>query len=67
MENFERIQQKNQFICEKTFIQKEQFIEMLQNLDFVAIRSADIDFITMYKIDTEKDIVEPKGFKLELD
>ena len=66
MEDFEKIQQKNQFICEKTYVQKEQFIEMLQNLNFTAIRRADIDFITMFQIDCEKETVEPKGFKLEL-
>lgn len=66
MEEFEKIQQKNSLICEKTYIQKQQFIEMLQNLNFVAIERANIDFITMYKIDVEKDVIEPKGFKLEL-
>lgn len=66
MEDFEKIQQRNSAICEKTYIQKEQFIEMLQSLNFVAVRSVDIDFITMYKIDVEADTIEPKGFKLEL-
>lgn len=66
MEEFEKIQQKNTLICEKTYIQKQQFIEMLQNLNFVAIERANIDFITMYKIDVEKDVIEPKGFKIEL-
>lgn len=66
MEEFEKIQQKNSLICEKTYIQKQQFIEMLQNLNFVAIERANIDFITMYKIDVEKDVIEPKGFKIEL-
>lgn len=66
MEDFEKIQQKNSFICEKTYIQKQQFIDMLQNLNFVAIERASIDFITMYKIDVEKDNIEPKGFKIEL-
>ena len=66
MEDFETIQQKNSLICEKTYIQKQQFIDMLQNLNFVAIERADINFITMYKIDIEKDVIEPKGFKIEL-
>ena len=66
MEDFEKIQQKNSLICEKTFVQKQQFIEMLQNLNFVAIEKASIDFITMYNIDVEKDEVEPKGFRIEL-
>ena len=66
MEEFEKIQKEKSKICEKTFIQKQQFIEMLQNLNFVAIEKATIDFITMYKIDVEKDEVEPKGFRIEL-
>ena len=66
MEDFEKIQQKNSLICEKTFVQKQQFIEMLQNLDFVAIEKANIDFITMFKINAEKDEIEPKGFRIEL-
>ena len=66
MEEFEKIQKESNKICEKTFIQKQQFIEMLQNLNFVAIEKANIDFITMYKIDVEKDVIEPKGFRIEL-
>ena len=66
MEDFEKIQQKNSLICEKTFVQKQQFIEMLQNLNFVAIEKANIDFITMFKINAEKDEIEPKGFRIEL-
>ena len=57
---------QNGLICEKTYIQKQQFIEMLQNLNFVAIEKANIDFITMYKINVEKDVIEPIGFKIEL-
>lgn len=66
MEDFEKIQAKNSLICEKTYIQKQQFIEMLQNLNFVAIEKASIDFITMFKINAEKDEIEPKGFRIEL-
>ena len=66
MEEFEKIQKEKNIICEKTYIQKQQFIEMLQNLNFVAIEKASIDFITMYEIDVEKDEVKPKGFRIEL-
>ena len=66
MEEFEKKQKEKKIICEKTYIQKQQFIEMLQNLNFVAIEKASIDFITMYKIDAEKDEIEPKGFRIEL-
>ena len=66
MEEFEKIQKEKNIICEKTYIQKQQFIEMLQNLNFVAIEKASIDFITMYMIDAEKDEIEPKGFRIEL-
>ena len=66
MEKFEKIQKETNIICEKTYIQKQQFIEMLQNLNFVAIEKASIDFITMYMIDAEKDEIDPKGFRIEL-
>lgn len=66
MEEFEKILKEKNIICEKTYIQKQQFIEMLQNLNFVAIEKASIDFITMYEIDVEKDEVKPKGFRIEL-
>ena len=66
MEEFEKIQKEKNIICENTYIQKQQFIEMLQNLNFVAIEKASIDFITMYEIDVEKDEVKPKGFRIEL-
>lgn len=66
MEEFEKIQKEKNKICENTYIQKQQFIEMLQNLNFVAIEKASIDFITMYEIDVEKDEVKPKGFRIEL-
>ena len=66
MEEFEKIQKEKNKICENTYIQKQQFIEMLQNLNFVAIEKASIDFITMYQLDVEKDEVKPKGFRIEL-
>ena len=66
MEDLEKIQKEKNKICENTYIQKQQFIEMLQNLNFVAIEKASIDFITMYEIDVEKDEIEPKGFRIEL-
>lgn len=66
MEEFEKIQKEKNKICENTYIQKQQFIEMLQNLNFVAIEKASIDFITMYQIDVEKDEIKPKGFRIEL-
>ena len=66
MEEFEQIQKEKNKICENTYIQKQQFIEMLQNLNFVAIEKASIDFITMYQIDVEKDEIKPKGFRIEL-
>ena len=66
MEELKKIQKEKNIICKKTYIQKQQFIEMLQNLNFVAIEKASIDFITMYKIDVEKDEIEPKGFRIEL-
>ena len=47
---------QNGLICEKTYI---------QNLNSVAIEKANIDFITMYKIDVEKDVIEIRGLKMK--
>lgn len=49
-----------------TYIKKEQFIQLLQNLDFIAVESADIEFITAFLLDTEKNTINPKGFKISI-
>lgn len=53
-------------ISPKTFITKEKFIEFISNLDFKYIESAEIEFITVFMFDSEKDIISPKGYKINI-
>ena len=56
----------NRLIATTTYIKKETFIEILNKLDFYAIESANIDFITMFKLDENENTVLPRGFKIEI-
>lgn len=53
-------------ISPKTFITKEKFIEFISNLDFKYIESADIEFITVFMFDSEKDTISPKGYRINI-
>lgn len=56
----------NRLIAPTTYIKKETFIEILNKLDFYAIESANIEFITMFKLDDKENTVLPRGFKIEI-
>lgn len=64
--NDEIIFPKNQQISPTTYVSKQDFINMIQNLKFEYIETAEIEFITAFKINVEKDVIEPKGFKIYL-
>ena len=53
-------------ISPKTFITKEKFVEFISNLDFKYIESANIEFVTVFMYDVEKDVVSPKGYKITI-
>ena len=53
-------------ISPKTYMTKEKFVDLISNLDFKYIESANIEFITVFMYDTEKDVVSPKGYKISL-
>lgn len=53
-------------ISPKTYITKEKFIEIISNLDFKYIENAEIDFITVFMYDVEKDTISPKGYKISI-
>lgn len=55
---------KNILVSPTTYITKDDFITMISNLNFNFIQSAEIEFITKFKINNEKDSCEPKGFKI---
>lgn len=50
----------------KTYITKEKFVEMISNLDFIYVESADIEFITAFMFDAEEGVVQPKGYKISI-
>lgn len=58
---------KNVNISPCTYIQKEDFINMIQNLNFTYIENASIKFITAFKFDANEDKVYPKGFEIKID
>lgn len=58
---------KNVNIAPCTYIQKEDFINMIQSLNFTYIENADIKFITAFKFDANEDKVYPKGFEIKID
>ena len=53
-------------ISPMTYITKEKFVEFITNLDFKYIESADIEFITVFMLDAEKDTISPKGYKIHI-
>lgn len=62
----EIIKVKNTNIALNTYVTKEKFINMLENMNFIAVEKASIDFITMFNLNTEKDTVEPKGYTIDI-
>lgn len=57
---------ERKIISPKTYITKEKFVEIINNLDFKYVESAEIEFITVFMYDSEEDIVQPKGYKISL-
>lgn len=53
-------------ISPKTFITKEKFVELINNLDFKYIESAEIEFITVFMYNSEKDVISSKGYKISI-
>ena len=58
---------KNVNIAPGTYLKKEDFINMIQNLNFTHIENASIKFITAFKFDANEDKVYPKGFEIKID
>lgn len=47
-----------------TYISKEKFVELINNLEFKYVEEADIRFITGFLLDTEKNTLSAKGYKI---
>lgn len=68
MENEKIIYQKadREKLSPKTYLTKERFVELLQILDYKYIETAEIEFITGFLLDVEKDTISPKGYKIDI-
>lgn len=66
MEDEDIIKSKNIEIAPFTYISKDEFLTLISNLNFKYIESANISFITHFKLYTENDEVKPRGFRLNL-
>ena len=70
----EYINNMNEYINERkeikkvntSYISKQQLIDLLSNLDFIAIESARINFITGYNV-IDKENVKRLGYNIEID
>ena len=67
MENEDIIKPKNIEIAPFTYISKDEFLTLISNLNFKYIESADISFITHFKLYSQEDEVKPEGFRLNLE
>lgn len=48
----------------KTYISKEKFVEMINNLEFKYVEEADIRFITGFLLNSEEGTLSAKGYKI---
>lgn len=49
-----------------SYIDKETFIEILNNLHFHSIASAKIEFITGFEYDAKENTTKRRGFEIEI-
>lgn len=49
-----------------SYMTKEKFVEMMNNLNYVAIDSANIHFITGFEYDAKENITRPRGFDINI-
>lgn len=53
--------------CNNSYIAKEDFLKMIETLQFTHIEYADIKLITGYLYDGENDTIKRLGFKIEIE
>lgn len=58
--------QENSKIHMQSYVSKKVFIEIIENLNFTHILSADLHFITAFEHDCEKNITKPLGFDIHI-
>ena len=57
--------EQRDILSPKTYISKEKFIELVSNLSYKYIESANIEFITGF-LYTDEDKITPKGYKIDI-
>ena len=58
--------EQRDILSPKTYITKEKFVELISNLNYKYIESANIEFITGFLLNTENDILSPKGYIIDI-
>ena len=66
MENKFDITKINQ-VCIGSFMTKEEFVNMISNLNFTHIKEYDIDLITGFEYNAEKNETKPRGYCIRYD
>lgn len=65
MEDFIEIEKLNEIHC-NSYIKKEEFMKMLENLRFVGIEKASLHFITGFEYNAKENITKTRGYDIEL-
>lgn len=58
--------EQRDILSPKTYITKEKFVELITNLNYKFIESADIEFITGFLLNVEDNTLSPKGYKIDI-
>jgi hypothetical protein len=58
--------EQRDILSPKTYITKEKFVELITNLNYKYIESADIEFITGFLLNVEDNTLSPKGYKIDI-
>ena len=58
--------EQRDILSPKTYVTKEKFVELISNLNYKYIESADIEFITGFLLNTEDNTLSPKGYKIDI-
>ena len=58
--------EQRDILSPKTYITKEKFVELVSNLNYKYVETADIEFITGFLYNTDEDKISPKGYKINI-
>ncbi len=58
---------ENSYQTINSYMKKEEFITMLQNIRFDYVEQADIYFITGFVYNDEKDELHKRGYRIEIE